>query len=78
MGNIILAFYLLDVEHSTTKKDPNTPTTYITLEVVTTDVSAFRVYTPPDQGHYDAATSSQKVSRQIKYDQKIQSNDHDR
>ena len=44
--------------------DPNTPTMYVTPDVVTTEVSAFLVYTPFGQGHYDAAIPCHKVSRQ--------------
>ena len=43
-------------------KDPNTPTMYVTPEVVTTEASAFLVYTPSGPGHYDAAIPCHKKS----------------
>ena len=42
-------------------KDPNTPTMYVTPEIVTTEASAFLVYTRSEVGHYDAAVPCHKM-----------------
>ena len=45
-------------------KDPNTPNTpimYVTPEIVTTEASAFLVYTRSEVGHYDAAVPCHKM-----------------
>ena len=42
-------------------KDPNTPTMYVTPEIVTTEASAFLVYTRSEEGHYDAAVPCHKM-----------------
>ena len=41
-------------------KDPNTPM-YVTPEIVTTEASAFLVYTHSEEGHYDAAVPCHKM-----------------
>ena len=43
-------------------KDTNSPTMYVTPEVVTTEASAFLVYTAAEGGHYDAAVPCHKIS----------------
>ena len=42
-------------------KDPNTPIMYVTPEIVTTEASAFLVYTRSEVGHYDAAVPCHKM-----------------
>ena len=49
-------------------KDPNTPTMYITPEVITTEATAFLIYTPSGQGHYDAAIACHNLSTQTSPD----------
>ena len=46
-------------------KDTNSPTMYVTPEVVTTEASAFLVYTAADGGHYDAAVPCHKISTHV-------------
>ena len=45
-------------------RDPRTRTMYITPEVITTEATAFLIYTPSNQGHYDAAIPCHVVSAQ--------------